>query len=145
MISASSAKKCIIGTVVTILILTLLEFPPPIGFETRPQSDVSPFWFAFFIAILVIEISVIPIIYRQYRLGAWLGILAAVLNVLQVVADQAHLMQPEVAPLGYSLLEGMVVIASIALGYFSWIVLESQRRVSSSPTRGNVMTAQKQN
>ena len=40
------------------------------------------------------------------------GVLGAII-VLQVLADQAHLMQPEVAPLGYSILEGMVVIASV--------------------------------
>ena len=46
------------------------------------------------------------------------------LNILQVVADQAHLMQPEVAPLAYSALEGVVVIASLVLIYFSWKLRE---------------------
>ncbi len=34
-------------------------------------------------------------------------------------------MQPEVAPFGYSVLEGTVVIASLALAYFSWLVRQS--------------------
>ena len=127
MISLSSAKRAVLGAVIVILILTVLEFPPPIGFETRPQSNVSIFWLAFFIVILIVEIATIPVIYRRPSVGAGLGILAAILNILQVFADQVHLMQPEVAPFGYSILEGMVVIASLALAYFSWAARQAAR------------------
>ena len=127
MISLSSAKRAVLGAVIVILILTVLEFPPPIGFETRPQSNVSVFWLAFFIVILIVEIATIPVIYRRPSVGGGLGILAAILNISQVLADQAHLMQPEVAPLGYAVLEGMVVIASLALAYFSWAARQAAR------------------
>lgn len=66
-------------------------------------------------------------IYRRPSVGGGLGILAAVLNILQVIADQAHLMQPEVAPIGYSALEGLVVIVSLVLAYFSLAVLRAAR------------------
>src|SRR5579875_636478 len=135
MISSNFAKRAVVGSVVAILILTILEFPPPIGFETRPQSNVSPFWFVFFISILIIEIATIPMIYQRPRMGARLGILAAVLNIVQVIADQAHLMQPEVIPFWYSVLEGTVVLASLALAYFSWLVLRSERRFERLPTK----------
>ena len=121
----SSARRAALGAVIVILILTVLEFPPPLGFETRPQSDVSIFWLAFFIVILIVEIATIPMIYRRPSVGGGLGILAAILNILQVLADQAHLMQPEVAPFSYSVLEGIVLIASLALAYFSWMVSQS--------------------
>jgi hypothetical protein len=49
---------------------------------------------------------------------------AAILNILQVVADQAHLMQPEIAPFGYLLLEDAVVLASLTLGFSSWRVAQ---------------------
>jgi hypothetical protein len=127
MISLSSAKRAVLGVIIVIWILTALEFPPPIGFETRPQSDVSVFWLAFFIVILIVEIATIPVIYRRPSVGGGLGILAAILNISQVLADQAHLMQPEVAPFGYSILEGMVVIASVALAYFSWAARQAAR------------------
>jgi hypothetical protein len=96
-----------------------LEFPPPIGFETRPQTDVSLFWLFFFLVILITEIAAIPLILKRPSLGRKFAIVAAFLNILQVIADQAHLMQPEIAPLGYSILEGMVVAASLVLIYFS--------------------------
>jgi hypothetical protein len=90
-LTPSSAKRAVFGAVIVILILTVLEFPPPIGFETRPQSDVSIFWLVFFIVILIVEIATIPMIYRRPSIGVGLGILAAILNILQVLADQAHL------------------------------------------------------
>ena len=127
MISLSSARRAVLGVLIVIWILTALEFPPPLGFETRPQSNVSIFWLAFFIVILIVEIATIPAIYTRPTVGAGLGILAAILNILQVLADQAHLMQPEVAPFGYSILEGMVVIASVALTYFSWAARQAAR------------------
>jgi hypothetical protein len=127
MISLSSAKRAVLGAIIIILVLTVLEFPPPIGFETRPQSNVSMIWLAFFVVILILEIATIPAIYKRPSIGGGLGILAAVLNILQVLADQAHLMQPEVAPLGYSILEGMVVIASVGLAYFSWTARQAAR------------------
>jgi len=127
MISLSSAKRAVLGAVIVILILTVLEFPPPIGFETRPQSNVSVFWLAFFIVILIVEIATIPVIYRRPSVGGGLGILAAILNISQVLADQVHLMQPEVAPFGYSILEGMVVTASVALACFSWAARQAAR------------------
>ena len=113
------AKWWVIAAVLAILIITVLEFPPPIGFETRPQSDVSPLWLLLFLAILVSEIATIPLILKRPALGWKFGIAGGILNILQVIADQAHLMQPEIAPLGYSLLEGAVVVVSIVLIYFS--------------------------
>ncbi len=120
----SSAKIGAVGAIIAILIITVLEFPPPIGFETRPQTDVSIFWLFFFLAILITEIAAIPLIIKRPGLGRKFGIVAGTLNILQVIADQAHLMQPEIAPLGYSVLEGMVGIASLALIYFSLKIQE---------------------
>jgi hypothetical protein len=57
-----------------------------------------------------------------------MGILAAMLNIIQVIADQAHLMQPEIAPIGYTVLEGLAVMAALLLAYFSLTVLRSVRQ-----------------
>ena len=110
-----------LSSIILIFILTVLEFPAPLGFETRPQGDVSLFWLAFFLIILI-EIATIPLIFKSPKIGSIFGLVAGILNIFQVIADQMHLMQPEVAPLGYSLLEGGVVIISLALIYFSWKV-----------------------
>jgi hypothetical protein len=104
----------------------------PIGIETRPQSNVSLIWLAYFVVVLVVEIATIPLIYRRPRLAGVVGILAAILNILFVVADQVHLLQPEVAPFNYSVLQGITVITSIVLVYFSWTVSQSSRM----PVRG---------
>lgn len=113
------SKLGIIGCIVAIIILTILEFPAPIGFETRPQDNVSMGWLFFFLTIVVTEIATIPLILKKPKLGSVFGIVAGVLNILQVIADQLHLMQPEIAPLGYTLLEYSVALVSILLIYLS--------------------------
>lgn len=118
-INLKFAKRGVFGSVVAILIITLMEFPPPIGFETRPQTGVSIYWLFFFLVILITEIVAMPLIFKHPNLGWKFGVLAGTFNILQVIADQTHLMQPEVASLGYSMLEGAVVLASMALIYFS--------------------------
>lgn len=120
----SPAKVGALAAIAIILIVTVLEFPPPIGFETRPQTNVSPLWLVLFLAILISEIAAIPLLLKRPELGWKFAVVAGVLNILQVVADQAHLMQPEVAPLGYSALEGIVAISSLALIYFAWKLRE---------------------
>ncbi|EKD53578.1 MAG: hypothetical protein ACD_61C00010G0007 [uncultured bacterium] len=112
-------KLGIIGCVVAIMTLTILEFPAPVGFETRPQDNVSMGWLFFFLTIVVTEIATIPLILKKPKLGSVFGIIAGSLNILQVIADQLHLMQPEVAPLGYTLLELAVATISIGLIYLS--------------------------
>ncbi len=112
-------KIGIIGCIVAIIILTILEFPAPVGFETRPQDNVSMGWLFFFLTIVVTEIATIPLILKRPNLGIKFGIVAGVLNILQVIADQFHLMQPEVAPLGYTLLEYTVTVISLILIYLS--------------------------
>lgn len=99
-----------------------MEFPPPIGFETRPQDDVSIFWLVFFLAILVAEIAAILFIFKRPKLGAKLAVAAGVLNILQIVADQMHLMQPETATLAYTLLEYSLGLFALLLIYFAWKV-----------------------
>ncbi len=111
--------------VIAILILTVLEFPPPLGFETRPQSGVSLFRLGYFLVVLVVEVATIPMIYRRPSVGVGLGILAAILNILFVLADQALVIQPQAPTFSYSVLEGVVVIASLALAYFSRAVRQS--------------------
>jgi hypothetical protein len=124
----TTVKKGIIGAIIAILILTVLEFPAPIGFETRPQGNVSLFWLLFFLTILITEIATIPLIFKLPKLGAIFGLVAAILNILQVIADQIHLMQPEVAPLEYTLLEYSVVLFSLVLIYFSLQIYKGKEK-----------------
>lgn len=122
-----SAQRASLVAIVLILILTVLEFPAPVGFETRPQDNVSLVWLIFFLIILTVEIAAIPLIFKISVVGGWLGMSAAALNIIQVAADQMHLMQPEVVPMTYLLLEDAVGVASLVLAYFSWKILTKNR------------------
>jgi len=117
------AKWGVVGTVVALLVLTVLE----IGFEPRSQANVSPLWLTLFLAVLITEIAAIPLIFKRPKMGAKFAIVAGALNIIQIFADQLHLMQPEVAPLGYTLLEYSDGLVSIVLIYFAWKV--SQREI----------------
>jgi len=50
------------------------------------------------------EIATIPLIFKRPILGKIFAMIAALLNIFQVIADQSQLMHQEVASLGYSLL-----------------------------------------
>lgn len=113
------AKFSVLGSLIAIIVVTILEFPSPIGFETRPQDNVSIVWLFFLLAIVISMLATALFIFIKPSIGKKIAIVAGVLNILQVIADQMHLMQPEVAPLGYSLLEGAVVILSLVLVYSS--------------------------
>ncbi len=124
-IAPSTAKKVVAGSAVAILIIILLGFPQPIGFETRPQADVSMIWAVLCIAIFASLLATIRLVFTRPSTGAKLGILAGILTILQSGADQAHLMQPEAVPLACTALEGLSVIASLVLIYCAWIVFRA--------------------
>jgi len=108
-------------SVIVIIVLTFL-----VGIETRPQSNVSLVWLAYFFVVLISEIATIPIIYKRSNLWGVIGILAAILNILFIVADQAHLLQL-CAPLSYSILQSIIVIGSILLHIFLGLCIEIAR------------------
>ncbi len=114
-----SAKRGVVVSIVIILVLTVLEFPKPIGFETRSQSNVSRGWLILFFAIIACELIALLRIRRRSKMGARFAFIAGVLNLFQIFADQTHMMQPQVASRGYTLLEYAVGIASLGLIYFS--------------------------
>ena len=77
-LNPTTAKRGVLGALIVILIITVLEFPPPIGFETRPQSNVSVMWLIFFLVILITDISTIPLIYKCSGLGRKFAMAAAI-------------------------------------------------------------------
>ena len=116
-------KRGVVASILLMWILTFLELPKPMGFETRSQENVSRAWLMLFLAILVCEVWTIVAVFRRPELGAKLALAAAVLNIFQIIADQTHMMQPEVAPFAYSLLEYSVGVVSLGLMYFAWKIL----------------------
>lgn len=120
-----TAKRAVSATIILILVLTVLEFPAPIGFESRPQDGVSKLWLLLFLAIVVSESVAMIQVFKRPRTGARLAIVAAILNLIQIVADLTHMMQPESAPWNYVALELSVGFLAVGLIYFSRLVLRS--------------------
>lgn len=124
-----SAKRGVIVSIFVILVLTFLEMPKPLGFETRPQDNVSKSWLILFFVILAVEILAMIRIQRHAKMSARMAIIAAVLNIFQVYADQTHMMQPQVPSHTYTLIEYAVVLVSLGLIYFSLGVLGYLRKM----------------
>lgn len=124
-----SAKRGVVASIFIILILTVIEFPKRFGFGTRSQGNVSRFWLVIFFVILFCEIVALIWIHRHTKMGARLAIVAAVLNIFQIVAHQTHMMHPQVASRGYNLLEYAIGFVSLALIYFSLGVLGYLRKI----------------
>jgi hypothetical protein len=125
--AARRARRGVRWSIVGILALTILELPPPVGLETRPQDNVSPAWLLLFLAILASELTAAILVHRRPRPAALLAMAAAVLNLMQVAADQLHLLQPEAAPPGYTALELAVAALSLVLFGCGWLVLWAHR------------------
>jgi hypothetical protein len=84
--------------VAILLASSIAYFPAPYGFETRPVLGSSlifgaPLYAAFFLSIVLI-----PILWKNPRLGSILSILLWLLDVMGVVFDQAALAVPGVPP-----------------------------------------------
>lgn len=124
--SVKQAKRGVISSIFLILILTVLELPKPIGFETRSQDNVSRWWLLLFLTILTVEITAMIRIRKDPGVGARLAIVAGCLNIFQIVADLNHMMQPEIASWGSVILEYIVGVVSIGLIYFALKVHREQ-------------------
>ena len=124
-----SAKRGVVASIFIILILTVLEFPKRFGLGTRSQGNVSRPWFVFFFVILFCEIVALIWIHRHAKMAARLAIVAAVLNIFQIVAYHTHMVRPQLASRSYSLLEYAVGFVSLALIYFSLGVLGYLRKI----------------
>lgn len=124
-----TAIRGVIASIFVILVLTFFEMPKPLGFETRPQDNVSRGWLILFLAILISEVLAMIRVQRHPKMSARLAIVAAVLNIFQIFADQTHMMQPEVATRTYTLIEYAVGLVSLGLIYFSFGVLGYLRKM----------------
>ena len=117
------AKRGVVASIFVILILTFLEMPKPLGLETRSQDNVSRGWLILFFAILISEVLALIRVHRHPKMAARLAIFAGVLNIVQIFADQTHMMQLEVATRTYTMIEYAVGLVSLCLIYFSLGVL----------------------
>lgn len=102
------------------LLVTVLGFPKPIGFETRQQNNVSLWWLLLFLSITGLEIATLILISKNPALAARTAIAAGILNIFQALADQNHMMQPELASRGSVILEYTAQVTSLCLIYVAW-------------------------
>ncbi|MDA4127665.1 MAG: hypothetical protein OK452_10785 [Thaumarchaeota archaeon] len=80
------------------LVSWIAYFPSPYGFETRPVLGLSPIFGAPFAISFLLNLVLIPMLWRRPKLGSILAILLGVLFIIGVVFDQAGLATPGLTP-----------------------------------------------
>jgi hypothetical protein len=92
------AVKWTIITVGVSLVSWVAYFPSPYGLETRPIDALSPIFGIPFAVGLVLNLILIPILWKSPRIGSILTILLGFLFIIGVVFDQAGLAVPGLLP-----------------------------------------------
>jgi hypothetical protein len=80
------------------LVSWVAYFPSPFGFETRPVFALSPIFGTPFAVGFVLNLILIPILWKRPRIGSILAILFGFLFIIGVVFDQAGLAVPGMLP-----------------------------------------------
>lgn len=99
---------------VTVLVIILLT---PIGFETRPQSDLKTFGYiaiGTIFAGLTLFLLSIGFLFRRVRLASKLAIIAAILFFVPVIGDRAGAFFSMPIPPAINILEYLLVVVLIA-------------------------------
>lgn len=82
------ALTLLVALVITVVVVVLLT---PLGFETRPTSDLKSFGYAAIAVIflgLALYLTSIAVLFRRGRSASWFAIAASILLSVPVVGDQ---------------------------------------------------------
>jgi hypothetical protein len=116
----SSLKWTFVGSAILLIILGILQNPQPVGFETRPSSEVPTYFFPIFVLALILDIACIPVGIWRTRMTWIIAPVAALFNVLPPVADQAHLLHNAPTPALMLITESLAIIISLLLVYLGF-------------------------
>ena len=100
--------------VVDILVIILLT---PLGFETRPASDLKTFGYiaiGTIFAGLALYLASIGLLFRRVRLASGLAIVASILFFLPVLGDQAGLFFSLQIPPVVNMLEYILIVVLLS-------------------------------
>ena len=111
-----------VALVIDILVIIFLT---PVGFETRPPSDLKIFGYiaiGTIFAGLALYLASIGLLFRRIRLASGLAIVVSILFFLPVLGDQAGLFFSLQIPPVINILEYILSIALLATIFLAWRV-----------------------
>ena len=106
----------------------------PAGLETRPLSALRSYaLIPFFLAGTILDIASLILIFKKPRIGAIIGVVAAIEYVFLASGDQAEFFFVGVSvPVGITVTEIVALIASIVVLLFAPMVYLANRKSSKS-------------
>jgi hypothetical protein len=120
-----------IALVVNILLVTLLS---PLGFETRPPTDLKTVGYIALGAIFVgriLDLASIILLFRRVRLASSLAIVGSMLFFIPIVGDQTGSFFSLPIPPVINTLEYILIVVLLVTLFLAWTVY---RKSNPSPS-----------
>ena len=137
------ATALLVALVVCVVVIILLT---PIGFETRPQSDLKTVGYVSIGTIfagLTLFILSIAFLFRRAKLASKLAIIASILFFVPVIGDRAGAFFSVPIPPAINVLEYILVIVLLITLFLSSRVYRESNSASKQPTDSATPTLQK--
>src|SRR6266481_6644277 len=127
------AMALFVVLLVCVLVIILLT---PIGFETRPQSDLKTFGYVAIGTIftgLTLFLLSIGFLFRRVRLASSLAIIASILFFVPIIGDRAGAFFSLPIPPAINMLEYLLVVVLFATLYLASRVYGKSTAASKQP------------
>ena len=137
---STDAMALLVALVICVLVIILLT---PIGFETRPQSDLESLGYiaigTIFTGLALFLLS-IAFLFRRVRLAAKLAIIASILFFVPVIGDRAGAFFSVPTPPAINILEYILVPVLLANLFLAWRVYRKSTAASKQPIDSGTQT-----
>jgi hypothetical protein len=110
-------KWAFLASAVLLILFGILQNPAPIGFESRPSSEVPSYFFGIFAIALILAVVAIPLGLWRMKRAVLVAAPAALFNLLPPIADQLHILHTAATPGAMLAVEALAVVDSLALLY----------------------------
>jgi hypothetical protein len=120
-----------VALVVNVLLVTLLS---PLGFETRPPTDLKTVGYVALGAIFVgriLDLASIILLFRRVRLASSLAIVGSMLFFIPIVGDQTGSFFSLPIPPVINTLEYILIVVLLVTLFLAWTVY---RKSNPSPS-----------
>ncbi len=121
----------LVALIVNVLLVILLT---PLGFETRPPSDLKPVGFiaiGTIFAGLILDLASIGLLFRRVRLASILAVIGSILFFLPIFADQTGSFFSLPTPPAINTLEYIFVVALFVTLIFASKVYRESKHASN--------------
>ncbi len=128
------SRNVIIFAIVMIVNVVVIILLTPIGFETRPQSDLKPLGYIAIATIFVglaLDIASIGLLFKRVRLASSLAIVSSVLFFVIISVDRTGSFFSVPIPPAINTLEYLLIAVLIVTLFIASVVYRGSKPASS--------------